>query len=285
MTQGSVRIGISGWRYPPWRGAWYPGGLPQRRELEYSAHRLATVEINGTFYSLQKPEYFRDWAAQVPDGFVFSVKGPRFVTHMKKLRDVEVPVANFLASGVLALREHLGPILWQLPPNFGYDGPRLENFLASLPRTTIAAGRLAKGHDERVDGRAYTGPVTRQPLRHAVEFRHDSFKDHLDVFARHDVAVVVADTAGKWPLVLDQTSSSLTYVRLHGDAELYASGYSDDALRMWAERIAGWRDSGRDVAVHFDNDVKVHAPYDASRLATLLDATPPWAVGGGQWRS
>ncbi|MHA3703937.1 DUF72 domain-containing protein [Jatrophihabitans sp. YIM 134969] len=273
-----VRIGISGWRYPPWRGVWYPKGLPQRRELEYSASRLATVEINGTFYSLQKPEYFRDWAAQVPEGFVFSVKGPRFVTHMKKLRDVEVPVANFFASGVLALRERLGPVLWQLPPNFGFDGARLDDFLASLPRTTVAAGRLAKGHDERLDGRSYTGPVTRQPLRHAVEFRHDSFKDHLDVFARHDVAVVVADTAGKWPLVLEQTASTHAYVRLHGDAELYTSGYTDAALRTWADRIAGWRDSGRDVAVHFDNDVKVHAPYDAVRLAELLGATPPWAA-------
>ena len=255
----------------------YPKGLPQRRELEFSSHRLATVEINGTFYSLQRPEYFREWAAQVPEGFVFSVKGPRFVTHMKKLRDVDVPVANFFASGVLALREHLGPILWQLPPNLGYDEKRLDDFLAALPRTTVAAGRLAKLHDERLDDRAYTGPVTRGPLRHAVEFRHDSFKDHLDLFARHDVAVVVADTAGKWPLVLEQTSSSLAYVRLHGDAELYTSGYSDDALRMWAERIAGWRDSGRDVVVHFDNDVKVHAPYDAERLAVLLGATPPWA--------
>ncbi len=276
-AHGSVRIGISGWRYPPWRGVWYPKGLPQRRELAYSSHRLGTVEINGTFYSLQKPEYFRDWAAQVPDGFRFSVKGPRFVTHMKKLRDVETPVANFFASGLLALREHLGPVLWQLPPNLGYDEQRLDDFLTSLPRTTIAAGRLAKEHDQRLDDRAYTGPVTRQPLQHAVEFRHKSFEDHLDLFARHDVAVVVADTAGKWPLVLEQTSSSLTYVRLHGDAELYASGYSDDALRTWAERIAGWRDSGHDVVVHFDNDVKVHAPYDAERLAALLGATPAWA--------
>lgn len=273
----TVRTGISGWRYPPWRGQFYPRGLPQRQELSYASRQLATIEINGTFYSLQRPESFRSWVADTPADFLFAVKGPRFVTHMKKLRDVEVPVANFFASGVLALGAKLGPVLWQLPPNLGFDADRLEAFLMGLPRTTAAAARLANRHDARLDGRAVTEVDADRPLRHAVEFRHDSFLSHLDMFARHDVAVVVADTAGKWPLVLEQTSSSLTYVRLHGDQELYVSGYSEEALDIWAERIVGWRNE-RDVVVYFDNDVKVRAPFDAQalarRLGVVVDSEP-----------
>ena len=114
-----TRIGISGWRYGPWRGTFYPKGLAQRRELEYASRQLNSIEINGTFYSLQRPNNFQEWYEQTPDDFVFAVKGGRFITHMKKLKDVGVPLANFFAQGVLALREKLGPILWQFPPNFG----------------------------------------------------------------------------------------------------------------------------------------------------------------------
>lgn len=268
----TVRTGISGWRYPPWRGAFYPKGLPQRHELAYAAQCFGSVEINGTFYSLQLPSSFLTWAGAVPDDFKFAVKGPRFVTHMKKLRDVDVPMANFFASGVLGLGHKLGPLLWQLPPQLPFDS-RLAEFLTQLPRTSSDAADLALGHDERMAGRASTTVGVDQPLQHAVEFRHPSYVDHLDVFAEHGVAVVVADTAGKWPLVLEQTSPTLSYVRLHGDQELYVSGYSGSALDIWAARIQGWQ-AGRDIYVYFDNDVKVRAPVDARALAEKLGVGP-----------
>ena len=225
------RIGISGWRYPPWRGVFYPPGLPHRRELEYASRRLNSVEINGSFYSLQRPSSYQRWREETPDGFVFSVKGPRFVTHMKKLAGVETPMANFFASGVLALGAKLGPVLWQLPPSLGFDAGRLERFFALLPRTTGAAAALAERHDERLDGRALTGTDADRPLRHALEVRHRSFEraDFIELLSAHDVALVVADTAGKWPMLHDVTSE-FVYVRLHGAEELYVSGYDPPAL-------------------------------------------------------
>jgi uncharacterized protein YecE (DUF72 family) len=272
---GSVRVGISGWNYPPWRGVFYPPGLPQRLELEHAASRLSTIEVNGSFYALQKPESFQAWRDRTPPDFLFSVKGGRFVTHMKKLRGVETPLANFFASGVLALGPKLGPLLWQLPPNLGYDESRLADFFALLPRTTTAAAALAAGHDERVEGRAWLTTDADRPLRHALEVRHPTYQNDrfLDLLREHDVAVVTADTAGKWPLFLEPTTG-LAYVRLHGDAELYTSGYSDHALETWAGRIGEWRGQGRDVVVYFDNDVKVHAPFDAQRLAARLGLGP-----------
>ena len=134
-----TRVGISGWRYAPWRGDFYPADLPQRRELEYAASQLTSIEINGSFYSLQRPSSYAKWRSEVPDDFVFAVKGGRFITHMKRLRDIEAPLANFFASGVLALDQTLGPILWQLPANFPYDEQVLADFFALLPRTTTEA--------------------------------------------------------------------------------------------------------------------------------------------------
>ncbi|PFG40637.1 uncharacterized protein YecE (DUF72 family) [Georgenia soli] len=267
----TVRVGISGWRYRPWRGTFYPKGLPQRRELEFVAERLRTVEINGSFYSLQRPESYRSWYAQTPPGFVFAVKGGRFITHMKKLAGIETPLANFFASGVLALGDKLGPVLWQLPPNLGYDPGRLTAFFERLPRSTADAARLAAQHDERLDGRALTEAVEDRPLRHALEVRHDSFRDpaFTDLLRAHEVAVVVADTAGRWPLI-EEVTADFVYVRLHGDAELYVSGYDDAALDAWAARIRRWDEAGRDVYVYFDNDVKVRAPVDAIALADRL---------------
>ena len=273
---GDVRVGISGWRYPPWRGVFYPAGLPQRRELEYASRRLNSIEINGSFYSLQSPQLYRSWREQTPDGFLFAVKGPRFVTHMKKLRGVETAVANFFANGLLALGPKLGPVLWQLPPNLGFDAARMTDFLAMLPRTTGAAARLAAGHDAKVEGRTFTTAEAEAPLRHAVEVRHPSFEadEFLDLLRTHDVAVVTADTAGKWPCFLTPTSD-LAYVRLHGAEELYVSGYDDAALDRWADHVRRWRDEGRDVVVYFDNDVKVRAPFDAERLLAKLGLRPP----------
>ena len=271
---GRVRVGISGWTYAPWRGTFYPKGLRQRDELAYVADRLSSVEINGSFYALQRPSSFRSWRERTPDGFCFAVKGGRFITHMKRLADVETPLANFFASGVLALGPTLGPVLWQLPPTFRFDADRLAAFFDLLPRTTKQAAALSKHHDERVP-EAVTRAETDRPVRHALEVRHASFVDAglPDLLREHDIALVVADTAGKWPLLRDVTSD-FVYVRLHGDTELYASGYDDDALDTWAASVRDWAEAGSDVYVYFDNDMKVRAPYDAmalsERLATLI---------------
>ncbi|MBW0255974.1 DUF72 domain-containing protein [Cellulomonas sp. PS-H5] len=289
----TVRIGISGWRYAPWRGVFYPKGLPQRRELEHASRHLGTIEINGSFYALQRPESYQAWRAEVPEDFVFSVKGGRFVTHMKKLADVEVPLANFFASGVLALGPALGPVLWQLPPTLGYDPDRLARFFDLLPRTTAAAAELAGRHDERLDDRAFTTTDADRPLRHVLEVRHASFEtpEFPALLREHGIGLVVADTAGRWPYLEDVTSD-LVYVRLHGDSELYVSGYDAPALDRWAVRVRAWAaggepedahrlgpaaaaaPEGRDVFVYFDNDTKVRAPVDAMALAARLGVGP-----------
>jgi uncharacterized protein YecE (DUF72 family) len=287
---GAFHIGISGWRYAPWRGVFYPPGLPHRRELEHASRRLCSIEINGSFYSLQRPTSYAAWRDVTPPGFVFSVKGPRFITHMKKLAGVEVPMANFFASGVLALGDRLGPVLWQLPPNLGFDADRLAAFFALLPRTTAAAAELARGHDERLEGRAFTDALVDQPLRHTLEVRHASFevREFTDLLRENDIGLVCADTAGTWPM-LDDVTSDFVYVRLHGAQELYTSGYTPAELDRWAARARVWAEGGtpsdgrtlsppadvrpRDVYVYFDNDVKVHAPFDAIALGERLGTT------------
>ena len=288
---GRIRIGISGWRYEPWRGVYYPKGLAQHRELWYSSRQLPTIEINGTFYSLQRPECFASWHEDTPDDFVFAVKGSRFITHMKKLRDVEIPLANFLASGIFNLRGKLGPFLWQFPPNFTFNRDKIEAFFEMLPRDTESALALARRRDARLKGRARLAIDRNRKLRHCMEIRHESFRDpaFVQLLRKHRIGLVVADTAGKWPLLEDVTSD-FVYIRLHGDEELYASGYSDTALDMWAARIRAWADGtepedarracpavaarpsarGRDVYVYFDNDMKVHAPFDAKNLMLKL---------------
>jgi uncharacterized protein YecE (DUF72 family) len=289
-----LRIGISGWTYSPWRGTFYPRDLTQKRELAYASRELNSIEINGSFYSLQRPSSYQTWYDTTPEGFLFSIKAPRFITHMKRLRNVEAPLANFFASGPLALAEKLGPILWQLPPNFQFNAPVLEAFFEQLPRTTTQAAKLAKKHDERLKGRALTKTDADRPLKHALEIRHDSFKspEFVTLLRKHKVALVVADTAGKWPAMEDITADFL-YLRLHGDEQIYVSGYSDAALESWAEKIQAWRKgedapggkltaptlkprkSGREVYVYFDNDVKVRSPYDAMNLAAKLHLRPP----------
>jgi len=277
------RTGTSGWRYPPWRGTFYPVGLAQRRELEYLSRAVTSIEINGSFYSMQSA--WPSWREQTPEDFVFSVKGPRFVTHMKQLNDVRVPVANFLASGLLALGPKLGPILWQLPPRMIFRPERMRAFLELLPHTTSAAAELAREHDERIEqpvlepgtcgaGTASSGTGDR-PVRHAIEVRHESFRDpaFIALLREYGVALVVADTAGKWPFLTDVTADHV-YVRLHGAEELYVSGYTPQALDAWAERIRGWLADGLDVHAYFDNDVKVHAPDDAIALAERLRSSP-----------
>jgi uncharacterized protein YecE (DUF72 family) len=266
-----IRVGISGWRYAPWRGVWYPERLPQRRELEFCARHFPTVEINGSFYSLQRPESYDAWYRATPPAFMFAVKGSRYVTHLLRLRNVERPLANFFASGVLGLREKLGPVLWQLPPSLAYDRERLEAFFALLPRSTARALTLARRRDARMTGRARLAIDADRRLHHVVEVRHPSFvsDDFRSLARRHGIAVVVADTAGKWPLMLD-VATDLVYVRLHGDVQIYTSGYSEVALASWARRIRRWAREGRDVHVYFDNDVKVRAPFDALALMRRL---------------
>jgi uncharacterized protein YecE (DUF72 family) len=286
---GQVHIGISGWRYAPWRGRFYPKALAQDMELSYAASQLPTIEVNGSFYSLQRPELYAAWRDATPDDFVFALKGGRYITHLRRLKEVRTPLANFLASGPLALGAKLGPILWQFPPMLPFLADRFEAFFELLPRDTDAALALAREHGAWMQDRVFLQVPHPQQLRHAVEIRHPSFVDpaFIALLRRHGIALVVADTAGRWPLLEDLTAD-FVYLRLHGDKELYASGYSDAALQSWAERIDAWRRGAqvsdarlasdkpaatraqRDVYCYFDNDVKVHAPYDAMHLINLL---------------
>lgn len=267
----AIRIGISGWRYKPWRGVFYPEGLPQRRELEYAAERFPSIEINGSFYSLQSPASYAAWRDATPEGFVFALKGPRFITHMLRLRDCGKALANFLASGPLRLGDRLGPVLWQLPPHLRFDAAQLDAFLSLLPRDTAAALALARRRDvARMRGRSALAIDAVRPLRHALEPRHDSFasREAVAMLRRHGVALVVADTAGKFPR-FDEATADFSYVRLHGGTQLYVSGYSKPELSGWARRIRRWAKRG-DVYCYFDNDAKVHAPFDALALMDML---------------
>lgn len=287
--RGEIRIGISGWRYKGWRGVFYPESLRQKDELAFAAQSFTTIEINGTFYSLQRPEYFAAWRDATPDGFLFSVKGPRFITHMLKLRRSDTPLANFFGNGVLALGAKLGPILWQFPPNFRFTPEKLSEFFEKLPRDTEAAARLARKHDHRIKGRAYWRTDANRPLRYAMEIRHESFRcrEFIELLRTHDVALVVADTVD-WPLLFDVTAD-FVYCRLHGSEQLYASGYESAALDVWAKRLVAWsegdelrdgdcahpkkaRKGRRDVFVYFDNDAKVRAPFDARALQDKVDS-------------
>ena len=205
------------------------------------------------------------------EDFEFAVKGGRFITHLKRLRDVETPLANFFASGVLELGPALGPVLWQLPERLTFDAEVLDGFLGLLPGPPARRQPGARHDDKVPEDRAVTTTERDRPLRHALEFRSPTFADEATyaLLRRHGVACVVADTAGRWPKVLEVTSD-LVYVRLHGDRELYASGYSPRALDEWAERCRAWADEGLDVYVYFDNDVKGHAPHDAVALLERL---------------
>jgi len=283
-SPGKINIGISGWRYQGWRGVFYPEKLAQRRELEFASRQFDTIELNGSFYSLQRPESFCRWHDETPPDFTFAIKGSRYITHMLRLRNVEGPLANFFAQGLLHFGAKLGPILWQFPTNFQFEPERLDLFFAMLPRTRKQAAELARNHDERLDDRSWFQVRQDAPLRHAIEIRHESFvnEEFIRLLRRHGVGLVVADTV-EWPLLMDVTSG-FVYCRLHGSQELYASGYDAEALDTWARRVVTWawggevydgrraskRDAAkrkrRDVFVYFDNDMKVRAPFDAAQL-------------------
>lgn len=290
----TIRIGISGWTYKPWRGVFFPKGLPQKHEMAYAARTFPSIEVNGTFYGLQRPKSFQAWYDGTPDDFVFAIKASRYITHIRRLRDAEKPMANFFAQGVLALGEKLGPILWQLPPSYRFDPARLEDFLKLLPHDTQAAARLARKHEAGMKGRVFLTPDKTRPLRHAMEIRHESFRDErfVRLLRKYRVGLVVADTVD-WPCLGDITAD-FVYARLHGSEQLYASGYSDTALKDWARRFRSWhrsvtpqdidrlsrrrpRGKVKDIFVYFDNDMKVRAPFDALSLAKRLKvkAGPP----------
>jgi uncharacterized protein YecE (DUF72 family) len=286
---GKIYIGISGWRYPPWRGVFYPKGLAQHRELAYASRALSSVEINGSFYSLQDPASYLAWHDATPDDFLFAVKANRYITHFLRLTNVEKPLSNILASGIFNLKQKLGPILWQFPQNFTFRPDLLEHFLSILPQDTEQALRLAWKRESRMHGRSRLAIDRNRPLRHAMEIRSASFVDETFVrlLRRYNVGLVVADTAGTWPLLEDVTAD-FVYIRLHGEEELYASGYTDKSLERWAARIRAWSMgsepadgrrvssappaplASRDVYCYFDNDRKVYAPFDARRLIGKL---------------
>lgn len=286
---GRIRIGVSGWRYPPWRGNFYPPGLAQSKELWYAAQQFTSIELNGSFYSLQRPSSYATWAAETPPGFVFAVKGGRYITHMLRLRGAETAIANFFASGLFELGDKLGPILWQFPPNMRFEPDLFEAFFRQLPKTTVAAAALAQGRDQRLQGRESLDPRGNRRMRHAVEVRHDSFVDpaFIALLRQHDIAWVVADTPRPWPLYEDLTAD-FVYLRLHGSTELYRSRYTSEQLDRWADRIRAWAGGGqpadprlitpqpppqrpsRDVYCYFDNTDKRHAPDNARELMEKL---------------
>ena len=287
--KGRIRIGISGWRYKGWRGTFYPKDLAQRRELEFAAQHFDTIELNGSFYSLQRPQNFKQWRDETPDDFVFAVKGSRYITHMLKLRNVEAPLANFFAQGLLRLGKKLGPILWQFPPQFTFQPEKLQSFFDLLPRSQKDAAGLATHHDQRLKGRSWLEIEKDQPIRHAIEIRHPSFDcpAFISLLRKNRIALVVADTVD-WPLLMDVTAD-FVYCRLHGSEQLYASGYEADAIDIWARRVVVWSGGGevtdgkraypkpgqkratRDVFVYFDNDAKVRAPFDAQSLRKRVE--------------
>jgi uncharacterized protein YecE (DUF72 family) len=281
-----TRIGISGWRYEPWRGTFYPEKLAQHRELEYASRQVNSIEINGSFYSLQEPTSYQRWFKETPDDFVFSIKGNRYITHITRLKEPASKLGNFFGSGVLHLKEKLGPILWQFPPSFGFDEERIGAFFEILPRTFGEAIKLMD-HADRVRP-DYPSGETKRRIRHAMEVRHHSFEnpDFVDLLRKHNVALVFADTAGKWPYIEDVTSD-FVYLRLHGEKEIYKSGYEEDSLKIWCDRLKHWQSGSqvkdaitisdkkppkkkRDAYVYFDNDVKVRAPVDARKLFAMM---------------
>jgi uncharacterized protein YecE (DUF72 family) len=242
-----VRVGIGGWVFPPWRGAFYPPGLVQAKELSHASRRVTAIEINGTFYGSQKPASFRRWHDETPDDFIFSVKGPRFVTHRRDLATAGPSLDRFFASGVLELRAKLGPILWQFAPFLRFDEAAFSAFLALLPA--------------EIDGRA---------LRHVVEVRHTSFaaEASIELLRRQHVAVALVDDE-KYPLV-GEITADFVYARLRRCSLDEPTGYSPPALDAWAERCRGWRGDGRDVFIYFINGAKIRAPAAAQALIERL---------------
>lgn len=283
-----IRVGMSGWTYPDWRGGFYPKGLVQKKELHYASRQLNSIEINGTFYSLQKPESFQRWYDDTPDDFVFAVKAPQYITHIRRLKEVAEPLCNFLASGLLCLGEKLGPILWQFPPSVMLKDDRFEKFLKILPHDFQAASRLAKKHTSKLEGRSFTKAKGDFRIRHAFEFRNSSFMDEgfIEMLREYGVAAVFAHSGEKCPYIEDLTAD-FVYARMHGQDAKYKKGYTTETLNWLSERVGLWTKGkqsadaelvtttkpkavDRDVYVYFDTEAKKHAPIDALNLSRKL---------------
>ena len=247
MTNPKIRIGIGGWTYEPWRGGFYPDGLPQKRELEYAAKTFGAIEINATFYGRQSPKSWENWAKAVPEGFQFSVKGSRYVVTRPKLADAGEGIGNYLAQGLTALGPKLGPILWMLAARRKFDREDIGAFLKLLP--------------EKYDG---------VPLRHVIEPRHESFRDEtfFNLCREHDVAVVYGDD-DEFPL-LDADTASFRYARLQRMREEVKTGYDAKALDRFAKLANQWREAGRDSYIFMINGAKVRAPAAALALQERL---------------
>lgn len=265
-------VGISGWTFPGWRGTFYPKDLTQKKELEYASRQLSSIEINGTFYALQRPTSFQNWYSQTPENFQFSVKAPQFMTHVLRLKEIEEPLANFMASGVLCLKEKLGPILWQFPPFVMLKDDRFEKFLKMLPQDAKQAAKLAKKHGEKVKGRAWIKAEGNFPVRHAFEFRHKSFlnKDFIEILRAHNVAFVCAHEGGEKVPYTEEPTANFVYARLHGEGKKFAKGYPDREITAWAKRVKDWNKQGIDTFIYFSNEAKVHSPKGAVKLMSAL---------------
>jgi uncharacterized protein YecE (DUF72 family) len=246
-TTGTIRVGIGGWVYPAWRGAFYPPGLRQTEELAFASRHVTAIEINGTFYRIQTPASFRRWHDETPDDFAFSLKAPRFLTHRAELASAAPYMDRFFASFLLDLGGKLGPILWQFAPTKQFDAADFAAFLDLLPRTR--------------DGRA---------LRHVVEARHRSFQcpEFIDLLRRHGVAVALVDDPHHPEFA--ELTADFVYLRLRRCAEAEPAGYTPDALNRWAERLNAWSAEGRDCFLYFINGAKIRAPAAAQALIERL---------------
>lgn len=287
-----IYVGMSGWTFEGWRKDFYPKGLPQKKELEYASRQVNSIEVNGTFYSLQKPASFQRWYDETPNGFCFSIKAPQYITHIRRLKEVEEPVANFFASGLFCLKEKLGPILWQFPPSLTLKDDRFQKFLDILPFDSKAALKVAKKHSSKMDGRNFLEIHGDYPIRHAFEFRHPSFAnpEFIDLLREHNVAVVFGHSGGISSPYMEDLTADFIYARMHGQDEEYKeNGYGEKFVKSWAERVKIWMDGKqpkdvlcisdtkpklmkRDAYIYFDTETKSTAPFDAVRLLNILNS-------------
>lgn len=269
----TIRTGTAGWVYAPWRGTFFPAGLVQKKELAYAASHLTSIEINATFRANQKPESFARWAAETPEDFRFSVKGPQLVTHIRRLKNCEMELANFFASGPLALGKRLGPFVWQLPPNLSFDANSFETFLALLPKDHGSYLGLA-GKADSTKAAPYLDASKVGPIRHAIEPRHPSFNTpEADALLRaHNVARVIADTPEN---PARELTADFAYCRLQGPARPDASVYQPADIEDWAKIMGAWRDQGHDVFAYFVHEDKLHAPANAIALRQALGIALP----------
>jgi uncharacterized protein YecE (DUF72 family) len=284
-----IRLGTSGWSYEGWRGVFYPPDLSRKRELEFASRAFNSLEINRSFYSLLTPASCRAWYDATPADFLFAIKGSSFITHSKKLRDVDVALANFFASGPLALADKIGPIVWQLPKSMRFDADQLSAFFERVPRTLKEAAKVGRHHDHRPKHGTFLEVTRDRPLLHVLEPRHDTFlnAECARLLRRLDVALSVTDSPD-WSYAEEPTTNFM-YVRLHGSTALYSSSYSDEELDHWAQRVRSWHEGreppnarriskapprrrAMDVYVYFDNDAAGHAIANARGLQQRLSS-------------